>query len=358
MSVPLSACVDRRDAHFNLLRMVAASAVLFSHCFALTAGTGDVEPFKAALGLSLGSMAVDVFFVTSGFLVCGSLLARQDLRAFARSRALRIFPALAVATPLTLLVIGLGFTTLPAAAFLRDSGTWLFVVKDLSLLFGVRTRLPGVFEQLPYPVLVNGSLWTLPYEIRLYLGLGLLWWAGRAWGGRHAAAVFRAAVLTIALGAMAAFLLLLDGEQASLRFTALFATGASFYLLRERVPMSWPLWAACALALGLSTLHRDAFFVVYHLVLAYLTLGLAYAPARRLLQYNRLGDYSYGVYIYAFPVQQALIALRPSISAWALLPLAGALSLLLAVLSWHLVEKVALDHKAARPAPAGALNAR
>jgi peptidoglycan/LPS O-acetylase OafA/YrhL len=100
---------------------------------------------------------------------------------------------------------------------------------------------------------------------------------------------------------------------------------------------------ACLLALGLAALVSPrAFEPVYRLAMPYVVFWLAYRPGGLLRAYNRVGDYSYGVYIYAFPVQQMLVAWFPGLGIWPLTAAAGAITLLLAVLSWHGVESPAL----------------
>jgi len=85
---------------------------------------------------------------------------------------------------------------------------------------------------------------------------------------------------------------------------------------------------------------------VYPPTIAYIVLWLAYVPGGWLRAYNRVGDYSYGVYIYAFPVQQALIASFPDMGAMGVFLSATAITLPLAIASWHYIEKPALARKA------------
>ncbi len=94
-----------------------------------------------------------------------------------------------------------------------------------------------------------------------------------------------------------------------------------------------------------ATVNRDAFFVVYFLTIAYILFYLAYIPSGRIRSYNKLGDYSYGVYIYAFPVQQSVAALVPNISVLMMIIISATVTLLLAISSWHILEKRALKLK-------------
>ena len=337
-----------RDNNLNLIRLLAAFAVLVGHSVPLATGAGGgTEPFARSLGIPLGAMAVDLFFVVSGFLVAGSLLSREDPIDFFWGRALRVFPALVVVVALTVLGLGLAFTTLTASAYLTDRGTWLHLAKNASLV-SIDYVLPGVFETNPYPRAVNGSLWTLPIEVRLYAAL-LSVWALCLAVRRRAPRACSVAILVLALGSTAWHLRehFHPGPHVhTVRLVSMFFGGASFYVLRARIALSRTAFGACVLALVAAAADTRAFFFVYAATLAYVVLFLAYVPSGALRQYNRLGDYSYGTYIYAFPVQQSVAALIPGIGVAPLAAIAGAITLLCAALSWHLVESPALALRA------------
>ena len=125
----------------------------------------------------------------------------------------------------------------------------------------------------------------------------------------------------------------------------MFFIGAAFYLWRGHVRLSYGRFAALCAALALSSLNRHVFLATYMLTLGPIVLHLAYLFGGPVRAYNRLGDYSYGVYIYAFPIQQSLVALIPGLSLAAINLYACALSVTFAVLSWRLVEKPALGAK-------------
>jgi peptidoglycan/LPS O-acetylase OafA/YrhL len=125
----------------------------------------------------------------------------------------------------------------------------------------------------------------------------------------------------------------------------MFFSGASYYMLKEQVPLSWRLFCAAAIVLALSIVNLNMFFVSYNLLMPYALLFLAYVPSGFIRAYNRLGDYSYGLYIYAFPMQQSAAALHPGISPWQMVLVSAPVALVLAVMSWYLVEKRALGLK-------------
>lgn len=344
-----------RDNNFNLLRMLAALAVLLSHSFPLALGPQAVEPFKASLGMTLGTLAVGIFFTISGYLVTASLVSRPSLADFALARARRIYPGLWVAIVLTVFVLGAGFTTLALADYLGHPRTWFYVLKNGTLLFGFVDRLPGVFTDLPYPGVVNGSLWTLPIEVRLYVSLIVLQAALLWWRRRRPAAPLGPVVAALALGCVSA--VAWQGEEASsaLRFSALFFVGAALQLYRQHVAFTYRGLAVASALLALCSLSVDLFAAAFVSAGAYAVLCLAYLPGGGLRRYNRLGDYSYGLYIYAFPVQQLVVAASPGIGVAALFGISAACTLVLAVLSWHLVESPALRGAAAVSSGGGAM---
>lgn len=360
MTVMLSRSASGRDNNFNLIRFLAAALVLYSHAYPLTGTPG--EPLEKLAGFSLGHFAVDIFFAVSGFLVGGSLLGKQRLGPFLRARALRIFPALLACSALTAFVVGALHTRLPALAYFRDVDTWRFALQNATCWpWPIRYGLPGVFEHLPYPVAVNGSLWSLPFELDMYAALalaGLLAYTGpRLLSDR----VLRMLILVVAGIAIFAYasnetFSFATGftKRQGIRLSALFATGTAFYVLRERIPLS-RVWLAVALAgLASALVWGHAVAAVYSISLEYLVLWLACVPKGFVRRYNTLGDYSYGFYLWAFPVQQSVMAWRPGTSRLGLVLWAGLPTLALAVLSWHLLESPMLALKDRRPAPPAA----
>lgn len=346
----LSSLTSGKNNNYNLIRILAALAVLFGHSFALLK---QPEPLGQDLGISLGSIAVDLFFIASGFLVTVSLLRRPSLRDYLLARALRIYPALLVVLLLTVFVLGALMTSLPLAAYYSHPQIYYYLHKCLSLVTGAAYYLPGVFETNPYKAAVNGSLWTMVYEVKMYIFLAIFWALCHI-SKKHGLLLFRCLILfAVAIsgifGLFQNFSKIENNPSYSLFF--MFFSGAAYAVLKEKVQLSARLfWPLCIALLGsalLSSLALDtrAFFLVYQLSIAYILFYLAYVPAGLLRKYNALGDYSYGVYIYAFPVQQTLIALYPGISVTELTALAVTLTLLLALLSWHLIEQRALTLK-------------
>lgn len=327
-----------RDNNFNLIRAIAATAVLVSHAWPISLGPGTPEPLSAWTGASLGTMSVYVFFAISGFLIAASFDRTRSPRAFLAARGLRLFPGLFVSLVLVAFVMGPLVTTLAPADYLTHPGTLAFVPRNMALVSNVYT-LPGVFETNPYAT-VEGSIWTLVHEVVCYMGvlaIGLL------------GAFRRPRLMAACLGAYAAGYLAYAGLGLDLhpKITALhrlslpFALGTLFYVLRHRLPLSiWGVAGLAALAAGLKGTAVAGPALI--LALAYGTFWLAYVPRGAILGYNRLGDYSYGIYIYAFPLQGLVVWLWGPMAPLTNIALALPLTLALSILSWHLIESPAL----------------
>jgi peptidoglycan/LPS O-acetylase OafA/YrhL len=338
-----------RDNNFNLVRFVAATAVLVSHGFALATGDAANEPLRRLLGLSLGDIAVGVFFVTSGFLVTGSLITKQNVKEFFLSRALRIYPGLWLAVLLSVLICGFLFSELSPREFFTHKDTWRYLATNMAMLGRESYTLPGTFANLPAAGIINGSLWSLPVEIRMYLLLGAAWIAISLFCVKPAhwlkAICFLVAVITMGvdLEYLWANASAYEAYQspAFAELIAAFFSGAALRAYADRIPVSKSLVLAIIGLLFLSAV-TSGFLWVYKISFAYIVLYFSLVPRTRLLQFNQFGDYSYGMYIYAFVVQQIIISLHPAIHIYPFIALSLIVTMILAATSWHLIEKRAL----------------
>jgi peptidoglycan/LPS O-acetylase OafA/YrhL len=332
----------QRDNNFNLIRMLAAGAVLVSHAYPLARGNGAVEPLATSLGMSLGTIGVVVFFAISGYFISQSY-DRRRLGEFWAARLLRIYPGLLFALLLTVLVLGPCLTALSASAYFAAADTWLYVPRNLSLL-SLQYDLPGVFQFNPYPGAINGSLWTLIYEAGCYCIVATLGGFGLTTTHRRfviflvAYLAFIAAVKTLGLSAT-------QGRIANVELLTLpFVIGMSFYQFRRHIRFTL---VGCAL-LGILVLlvqGSDCSCETVTAFCCYLVFYLGGLPFRPLRAYNRFGDYSYGTYIYAFPCEQIGAALLHGVSPVGLIAVSVPTTLALAVLSWHVIEARMLAHR-------------
>lgn len=337
-----------RDNNFNLVRLIAAALVLYSHSYPIFLGSGNPDPLKRLTGMTFGSLAVDIFFVTSGFLIAGSYFSRQHLGSFIWARFLRIFPALWVALLLTVLLIGLSISNSEFFKFFLHPETAEYLLQNALLLFGLQWDLPGAFANNPYPLAVNGSLWTLPWELKMYILLAFLALSCSLLGRYMKRLTAKGVIPTITLLAMLVSIFndtFAFAEGRGLHLFCMFFLGSSLYLHRDKIDFKLSVFAGSVVVLILGVFFESLFYIFYLITLPYIVLYLAYVPGGLIRRFNSFGDYSYGVYIYAFPVQQAFVWAYPDLGFGLLTVSSFLVTLVFALFSWHLVEKPALALK-------------
>lgn len=328
-----------RNNNFNLVRMIAASGVLFSHAWPLALGKATIEPLFTETGYKLGTTCVTIFFAISGFFITKSFENRVSISDFVLARIARIYPALVVVLLLTVFLLGPLFTTLSLQQYFSDRHTWTYLPRNLSLGM-MQWQLPGVFTTNPGGDAINGSLWTLIREVSCY---GLI--ALAALMRLTKQSLFPFVLVILALSVL--FMQQSEGggllhSSSTLAFP--FALGSAAYIYRRVVPLS--AFLVFGLAFVAVILRSTAFYPLIHAAaLSYFALWCGFVRFPVIQIYNRLGDYSYGMYIYAFPVEQATIAIFPSLSPIQLVLMSFPVTLLLSCLSWNWIELPALAHR-------------
>ena len=337
---------SRRNNNFNLIRMLAATAVLISHSYPLAQGSEAIEPLSNWIGLSLGELAVVTFFCVSGFFISLSRDRAPGSIDFFAARFLRIYPGLTLVLLLSVFLIGPIFTTLGTLEYFRSTAIYSYLGNNV-MLFSMKFQLPGVFEDTPWPG-INGSLWTLFYEVTLYVlvgGLGAFGFYGK--GNRFAGFLLVYAVVYVAFKLLLAntqMLSELHRAQFFFTWSLPFVLGMSLYRYRQHIPHRF-IWFLPLAALAAWSYQKPWFFECFVLAWTYLIFYLGFATNTLVDRYNQLGDYSYGVYIYAFPVQEILAHLFKGISPIPMMLAAFPIVLIAAVFSWHFIEKPAMSRR-------------
>ncbi len=325
-----------RYPNFDFLRLGAALSVLFSHAFLIAEGTQAHEPLVMLSGNQgiLGLLGVFVFFTMSGFLVTQSFESTGSPLRFLAARLLRIYPALIICLAICILALGASVTTLPLAEYLRHPDTWRFLRANL-LMQSFDESLPGVvFVDNAVGTVVGGSFWSLRFEVYFYLmvlALGALRLLDR-----------RCAVILLAAGLAASYFDWLGGFGWLLPY---FAIGmVMYYSTRTRLPSGV---LAIAAALGIvATIILGQMLFAFALLGGYLTIYLATSRSIVLPRAARFGDLSYGLYIYGWPVEAGVAhAFGGTAAWWQVFALGTAISLILAFISWHVIERPALRLK-------------
>jgi peptidoglycan/LPS O-acetylase OafA/YrhL len=329
-----------RPNNFDTLRLVAAASVMFSHAFLIADGTQHNEWLIRLTGNQsiLGLTGVFVFFAISGYLVTQSYEQTGDPLRFMAKRALRIFPGLFVATVFSAFLLAPLVTTLALRSYFSYPAAYCYVVANTLLSQSVH-QLPGVvFVHNKAGLEINGSLWTLRFEVMMYVMVAAL-------------GMLRLLSLPVMLGLLAVGLACLE-FQSTLDFfggwgwlLAFFAAGMILYKLRATRIFDGRVAALALAGLVLSVPLRQ-FIPLFPLFGCYLALWLALTPCLPVIPAARLGDLSYGLYIYGWPVEEGVIwGLGGRGTWWQVLALALPLTAGLAFLSWYLVERPALQLK-------------
>ncbi len=349
----LASVLDLRNNAFAFLRLALALLVVLGHAWEV--GGFGRDPLHGIAGVTFGALAVHGFFVVGGFLVAGSFEHSRSTLDFALKRLLRILPGYWVCLLVTvvLFVPIAGALAPDAAASLSDALAYL--ARNAS----VRILQPGIgilFSTHPAVGVVNGSLWSLFPELLCYSALGLLGTLGLLRAGR------RRVLLGVAVAAAALFGgsgWLLERCAAFpwvsklwylLQLAALFAfftAGACLWSYRAVIPFDVRVrlgaWAGTLVIIATGTYP---FLAPVLLPFAIIALA-ASAPWRAC---DCFGDFSYGLYLYHYPIQQLFIAgqLRaPSPGLFFVQTVAATLPF--AWLSWHGIEQPALRLKRLAP---------
>jgi peptidoglycan/LPS O-acetylase OafA/YrhL len=341
--LPVLSELDKgRENNLNLVRFLLASAVILTHSYGVFNDMAHEPLLAVSHFIDCGSLSVLGFFFISGYLILKSALRWSSPEQFIASRFLRIFPGLAIAVILAGAVLGPLVSVLPVKAYFVSPATRAFFSE--LWMHRMRHPLPGVFEHNPDPFVVNASLWTLPVEWTMYVATLLIclvtrW---RANLGRFSAHTWIVVIATVLLTAQ--MIPQLPWQSAEV-WIKCFCIGAVFYLLRCWIKLSLPA-AAAFLAFDIALIH----FHVPHsggapflFALCYLMFAFGFHPAVRIAGFHRFGDYSYGLYIYAWPLQQLLVPYfhRPL----QLFAASYLLALIAAILSWRYIEAPSLALK-------------
>lgn len=344
------AFADRRNA-LGTVRLALALVVVASHAFLVIGqATGPTQ--------LAGAWAVNGFFALSGYLIAGSRL-RLGFGRFVWHRALRILPAFWV------VLVVVAFVAAPLSTLAAGGGVW-HVPNAFGYVFGnaslwvTQLGVDDTLRSVPYGTEWNAPLWTLAHEATAYLVAGLA--LTIAFVRRRPALWLGVAMAAFMVANVAAFgpvdvmsALATAGVESpftrvvlhAVRLGGFFVAGMLLFALRDRVPLRWWLAVACAAALGV-LFALDLTGIVGQPLFAYLVLWVG---ARLPLRLGTRNDLSYGVYVWAFPVQQllAVFGVAQAFGAVGSFAVATAITLVIAWASWRLVERPALTLKSASP---------
>lgn len=323
---------DKRENNLDIIRLLLAILVVFSHSYPLALGSNDMEPFDLLTKHQVtgGRIAVFLFFVISGFLITASYERSKSLGLYLKKRVYRIYPAFVVVMLLAFFVVlplsegGLAKPT--AGGRLID-----FLVQTISLRQFSYTH---AFLSNPYPGEINGSTWTIAYEFSCYIGVALLGLTGMLRRRSWIATIFAASLILSLIAAR------YNWHSERIALIPVYMAGVVFYRFRHNLALRSSWFGLSSVSLLIGSLFKYGWLLIFPFAGTCMLFFLAFHPRIRLHNFSQYGDFSYGTYLYAFPVQQLIAknighAVRPLV----LFSYACPITLLFAIASWYGVER-------------------
>ena len=330
----------RQANNFDFLRFLSSLFVIISHSYSLT-GQEDKELLLMITHQTyhFSSLGLICFFTISGYLVSQSLFNSPSILNYAWKRFLRIVPALCGVVLFSLVVIGPLFTTLSMVDYFMSPLTYSYL-RNIVFILPLQWELPGLFTTDHAEKSVNGSLWSLILEGRLYILLPLL----------YLLQFFRKKYIPLTIFCLLILLipwfhdLFGNVSPNPFYFALFFFAGVIASLYKEKIRYNKWLFLG-ALSFIIAPCFSSAFVPLTIIAFPYLILYVAQLPSF-LNHFGRYGDFSYGMFLYGFPVQQCIIELtHGNISIVAMILFSMIITLPFAILSWKWIESKALSYK-------------
>lgn len=329
MKVKISESLQTRKNNFDIIRFVASFMVVWFHSYPLTLGiAGGADGLARLTGgqATFGGVAVSIFFIISGFLITMSYDRTKDFIRYTKARFLRIFPGVIFVVLLSVFVLGPILTTLTTKEYFTNYQTYKYLA-SISL-FKMQYNLPGVFDTNIYPSAINGSLWTLWYEFLYYIVVGVL--------GATKLLNKKTAMVLFIYSFLCSFFNITDNNYVYLFMY--FSAGMVFYFYRDSIHLSHKYALIAGIAFIVFTkfgLFNEGLTVFGAYLIFYLALG----PVYKVANFSRFGDFSYGIYIFSFPIQQCVtLYYQNQLTPFKNFIISAPFVLICSFISWHLVE--------------------
>ena len=320
--------------NFDAIRLLAAIGVILSHAYPVTEGSNKNEFLYVLSGgqSTLGELCVAIFFVISGFLITQSFLRSASMIDYFTSRVMRIAPGLLAVSLAVCLVLGPIMTHASSRDYWSDYLTARYIGN--ALIYPAAQKLPGVFTTNVYPFVTNASIWTLSYEFTCYIFVAAICLAlRRAW---------LLSLLMLSIAAATVFYTYIS-PAIFFKFFSYFLAGSAAYAGRKWIVLDLRIFICSIAMLYFSITLHQGLIPVFCLFGTYATIYLAYACCLHRYNIARYGDFSYGVYLCAWPVQQVVSPY--SSSPFVNFLVSTPIIFIFAVCSWKFIEKPSLSRK-------------
>lgn len=333
VSMKLDSILKRENNNLDIFRLFAALLVIFGHAYVLSAIDGVVDPISNAFELiDSGDIAVKLFFFLSGLVVTNSFLEKKDVLQFCIARFFRIWPAFTFVVVVSALIIGPIITNLTVSEYFQNKTTYGYILKNI--IMDINFILPGVFNGNPYKDAVNGSIWTIPYEIGAYLVLIILFLFGILRKRILATIIAILIILDPIFGNKLIFTWLSGG--AYLFLAPSFAFGALLALHQDRIIIDYRIILGSLLAYYI---FRHSPLEIYFLYGSIFTSVLYLSTTKFFLKCKLPFDLSYGIYLWGFVIQQIIALYFYNYGILFNQISSMLICVVLAYITWHLVEK-------------------
>jgi peptidoglycan/LPS O-acetylase OafA/YrhL len=346
--------IERGSNNFDFMRFVAASFVIFTHSYTVLnlSPEYDILHIISNGKTALSELGVHTFFILSGYLIYQSFVYSKSNTEYFIKRSLRIFPALIVVITFCTFVLGPAVSSLNFAQYFSETGV-LWEYFSGIFIFPISYLLPGVFTTHPNTN-VNISLWTIPYEFTCYLLVPIIIGLAKLIkiNSKYAVGAF-----ILAMSLVGAWFYITGKRNfgvpllnlsfiKSIHLVLYFFLGALLYelkfLVRKNINpfLILGLTAVYLISLSIPKINLFSEFVFLPLIV----LNLSFIKGR-LNHFGKYGDFSYGIYLYGFIIQQMVVYFNITSSPIILFLISYPVAIVAGVLSWHLIEKKALSYK-------------
>ncbi|MBH3433673.1 MULTISPECIES: acyltransferase [Pseudomonas] len=327
--------LTEKENNFLLIRLFASLLVVAGHSLGLSyQGTQENLASITFLGIRPHSLGVLIFFCISGFLITSSILKKRNLKEYLTARSLRILPGLSVCVLLTVVLFGILISDAGFIDYITHKETISYIASNISLT-SAKFSLPFV-DLGKYGI--NGSLWTIPIEARLYIYIAIFYTTGLL-GSRPVIAITATATLTALYFDK---LPLIPYSKDNVHLVCCFFIGSLMYIFRENIYIcKYILFTITAISIAIAI--QTGFMLAIFFTIAYACLLFAYSE--KIILPSFVQDYSYGVYLYSFPIQQLTIHYFPNIPAIYLAAISIPVSIAVGAASWFAIEKPFLSLK-------------
>lgn len=296
------------NTNMQFVRFVAACLVIISHAHSLGKGENDWIGYITNRGLTWGSIAVSIFFALSGFFMTKSVKKYENFLSYMKGRIIRIFPSLLLVVFCIVLVLGPIFTTLPLNEYFSSKVTWLYFLN--AILIPIHD-LPGVFENCIALTTVNGALWTLSVEFLCYIALWIVKRLGLLEKKKfpYSIALLFVSLLTIYVGSEMMAVSILKAMMGPI---VSFYIGVAMQIYNEEMQGKEKVGICIAIVVLLfsGVWSSKLMESVRYVIIPYMMITLLSGKKQISKRIAGLGNWSYGMYLTGFPIQQMLISLN------------------------------------------------